>query len=72
MPEYLTGEMDAIESAMACRWWGLKYAIPCHHDDATLPEIVKFHKLLDKDYRKDPSAPKAVILEPGERFTVGN
>jgi len=72
VPEYLTGEMDDIESAMACRWWGLKYAIPCHHDDATLPEIVKFHKLLDKDYRKDPSAPKAVILEPGERFTVGN
>ena len=34
------GEMDAREAAMACQWLGLRYAIPCHHDDPALPEIV--------------------------------
>ncbi len=70
IPEYLTGEMDAIEGAMACRWWGLKYAIPCHHDNAQLPEIVKFNKILTEAYQEDPSAPKPIILEPGGTFTI--
>jgi L-ascorbate metabolism protein UlaG (beta-lactamase superfamily) len=70
VPEYLTGEMDAIEGAMACRWLGLKYAIPCHHDNAQLPEIVKFKELLEEEQKKDPTAPKPVILEPGETFSL--
>ena len=69
VPEYQTGEMDAIEAAMACQWWGLQYAIPCHHDDVTLPEIVKFNQILTAAHQKDPSAPQPIILEPGETFT---
>jgi len=72
VPEYLTGEMDAKEAAMACRWLGLRYAIPCHHDDPTLPEIVRFRGLLDAGRRADPSAPEAVVLRPGEVFSVGS
>jgi len=68
--EYLTGEMDAVEGAMACRWWGLKYAIPCHHDNAMLPEIVKFNQILTKARAGDLNAPEPVILEPGETITL--
>lgn len=70
VPEYLTGEMDAVEGAMACDWWGLQYAIPCHHDNAQLPEIVKFNQLLTDAQAADPAATEPVILEPGETFTL--
>ena len=70
VPEYLTGEMDAKEAALACRWLKLSYAIPCHHDDPSLPEIVKFKSLLDEARQEDPSAPEPVILPPGETFTL--
>jgi len=69
VPEYLTGEMDAKEASMACQWLGLQYAIPCHHDDAELPEIVKFQQLLTEAGKKDPKAPQPVILNPGDTFT---
>ncbi|MFH1927371.1 MAG: MBL fold metallo-hydrolase [Chloroflexota bacterium] len=68
--EYLTGEMDAREAAMACQWLGLKYAIPCHHDDATLPEIVRFNELLTQARQTDPTAPEPIILIPGESFAI--
>lgn len=71
VPEYLTGEMDAREGAMACEWWGLKYAIPCHHDNAKLPEIVRFNELLLEAKKRNPSATEPVILEPGKTFTCG-
>ena len=70
MAEYLTGEMDAREAAMACQWLGLKYAIPCHHDDAKLPEIVHFNELLTQARQADPTAPEPIILCPGESFSV--
>lgn len=70
VPEYLTGEMDAVEGAMACAWWGLKYAIPCHHDNPKLPEIVKFNELLLEARQKNPEATEPVILKPGETFTL--
>ena len=60
----------AIAMAEILKHLGLKFAIPCHHDDATLPEIVKFERLLIEAYRKDRSAPKPVILEPGETFAL--
>jgi len=62
--------MDAVEGAMACEWWGLKYAIPCHHDNAKLPEIVKFNQILTDARKIDPNAPEPVILEPGETITL--
>lgn len=70
VPEYLTGEMDATEAFMACQWLRLNYAIPCHHDNAKLPEIVKFEKLLTDEIQKPPNAPQPVILEPGETFSI--
>jgi L-ascorbate metabolism protein UlaG (beta-lactamase superfamily) len=70
VPEYLTGEMDAKEAAMACQWLGLEYAIPCHHDDAGLPEIVKFQQLLTETGQAETKGTQPVILNPGEAFTV--
>jgi L-ascorbate metabolism protein UlaG (beta-lactamase superfamily) len=60
-PVYLIGEMDAREAAMACQWLGLRHAIPCHHDDPTLPEIVRFKELLTLARAGDASAPELVI-----------
>lgn len=68
--EYLTGEMDAREAAMACRWLRLRYAIPCHHDDPTLPEIVRFEEALNLARQDDPTAPEPIILVPGETFSL--
>jgi L-ascorbate metabolism protein UlaG (beta-lactamase superfamily) len=70
VPEYLTGEMDAKEAALACQWLRLQCAIPCHHDDPTLPEIVAFKELLTQAREADPTAPEPVILSPGETFTL--
>jgi L-ascorbate metabolism protein UlaG (beta-lactamase superfamily) len=70
IPEYLTGEMNAIEAALACSWLGLDYAIPCHHDDPKLPEIVRFAELLNEVRQADPTAPKPVILRPGQTFSL--
>jgi L-ascorbate metabolism protein UlaG (beta-lactamase superfamily) len=70
VPEYLTGEMGAEEAAMACQWLGLTYAIPCHHDDPTLPEIVHFKELLAEVRQADPTAPEPVVLKPGETFSL--
>ena len=68
VPNYLTGEMDAREAAMACSWLGVRYAIPCHHDDVTLPEIVRFGELLSAARSNDPGAPEPVLLSPGDTF----
>ena len=70
VPEYLTGEMDAREAAMACQWLELDYAIPCHHDDPTLSEIVSFAQLLTEARQADPAAPEPIVLSPGETFTL--
>ena len=68
--QYLTGEMDAQEAALAAEWWGVDYVIPCHHDDPSLLEIVKFKEILKAKQAKDPSAPRPVILKPGETFQM--
>ncbi|MCL1594655.1 MAG: MBL fold metallo-hydrolase [Actinomycetia bacterium] len=61
VPDYLSGEMDAREAARAVEWLGIETAIPCHHDDVKLPEIVEFAArvvaLDDVD---------GAILEPGQ------
>ncbi len=67
---YLTGEMDALEAARACEWLGLKYAIPCHHDDPTLPEIVRFAELLNQKREADSDAPEPLILAPGQSIVL--
>jgi hypothetical protein len=68
--EYLTGEMDAKEGALAAEWWGVQYAIPCHHDNIKLPEIVKFRQLLEKRRLSKATVAQPIILAPGERFEV--
>lgn len=70
IPEYLTGEMDAREAAIACDWLGLRYAIPCHHDNVELPQIVEFGELLQNKLSEDPGATKPIILAPSETFTL--
>jgi len=64
-PEYLSGEMDAIEAAMAVEWLGLETAIPCHHDDIELPEIVEFASRVTAAGHSNVE-----LLSPGEYFRV--
>ncbi|GMQ94644.1 MAG: metal-dependent hydrolase [Acidimicrobiia bacterium] len=64
-PVYLTGEMDAREAAMAVEWLGLQTAIPCHHDDIELPEIVEFAARVTAAGHSDVE-----LLSPGEYFRV--
>jgi L-ascorbate metabolism protein UlaG (beta-lactamase superfamily) len=66
--EYLTGEMDAQEVALACDWLRLEYAIPCHHDSIELPQIVEFDRLLKQKVAKNPGSTKPVLLNPGESY----
>ena len=68
--EYLTGEMDALEASMACPWLGLKYAIPCHHDNPELPQIKRFKKLLQEAKQHNPEATEPIILAPGAEFVL--
>jgi len=65
VPEYLSGEMDAREAAMAVDWLGLDVAIPCHHDSIELPEIVEFA-------RRVTAADGATVelLSPGDYYRV--
>jgi L-ascorbate metabolism protein UlaG (beta-lactamase superfamily) len=70
VPVYLTGEMDAREAAMAVEWLGPSYAIPCHHDDPSLREIVQFRDLLSQACLIDGDAPRPVLLSPGERMVL--
>jgi L-ascorbate metabolism protein UlaG (beta-lactamase superfamily) len=72
VPQYLSGEMDAREAAMAASFLGLEIAIPCHHDDCTLPEIVAFEKLLNAARESDPMAPRPHLLDPGESLDLGS
>jgi L-ascorbate metabolism protein UlaG (beta-lactamase superfamily) len=70
-PKYLTGEMDVKEAVMASRWLGLRYAIPCHYDDPTMPpELVRFQELLADVRRTDSTAPEPVILNPGQTLSL--
>jgi L-ascorbate metabolism protein UlaG (beta-lactamase superfamily) len=70
VPEYLTGEMDAEEASLACQWLGLRYAIPCHYDNPSQPQIQRFNELLGAVHEKDASAPRPVIVPPGATFVL--
>lgn len=70
VPEYLTGEMDAKEAVMACEWLGLRYAIPCHFDDPTQPQIVKFDKMLRERCEQNPNSPQPFVLPPGTQLSL--
>ena len=70
VPHYLTGEMDAREAAMACRWLGVRHAIPCHHDDPSLPEVKQFARFLAAARENDPEASEPVVLAPGDSFVL--
>lgn len=68
--KYLTGEMDAREASLAAEWWGVRYAIPCHHDDPEIKEVKEFKQILEEKRIKNPDSPEPVILKPGESFIV--
>lgn len=65
VPEYLSGEMDGREAAMAVDWLGLESVIPCHHDDITLPEVVDFAARVNAVGKT-----KVELLNPGELLHV--
>jgi len=65
VPEYLSGEMDGREAAMAVDWLGLDSVIPCHHDDITLPEVVDFTARVEAAGKT-----KVELLNPGEHLHI--
>ncbi len=65
VPEYLSGEMDGREAAMAVDWLGLQTVIPCHHDDVTLPEVVDFAARVRSAGRTE-----VALLDPGDSLRV--
>lgn len=65
VPEYLSGEMDGREAAMAVEWLGLETVIPCHHDDVTLPDVVDFAARVSAVGRTE-----VALLNPGDSFSV--
>lgn len=67
VPEYLSGEMDGKEAAMAVDWLKLDTVIPCHHDDITLPEVVDFTNRV-----QNAGKTKVELLNPGEHLHVAN
>ncbi len=46
-------------------WLGLETAIPCHHDDIELPEIVDFAARV-----RNAGKSKVELLSPGEYFHI--
>lgn len=65
VPEYLTGEMDSREAAIACQWLGVEVAIPCHHDSIELDEVQEFAALLKEVSGKGP---RPELLDPGDAY----
>jgi L-ascorbate metabolism protein UlaG (beta-lactamase superfamily) len=67
---FLSGEMDAVEATMAADWLHATYALPHHYDDPTLPEVVKFSKLVRRMARRRKRRVVPIILKPGETLTL--
>ncbi len=68
LPEFLTGEMDPYEAALACQWLNLEYAVACHYTDINNKDITEFVDHLNKMKNKEGN-PKPVVLDLGQTFT---
>lgn len=68
LPEYLTGEMNAYEAALAAEWLGLEYAVACHYTRTDCNDLRTFKNELELRGKNVQNAPKPVVMEPGESF----
>jgi L-ascorbate metabolism protein UlaG (beta-lactamase superfamily) len=66
----LTAEMSPVEGALAARWLGLQHALPCHYIQPRCGEVEEFVAQLAAARSRGEAAPEAVVLAPGEVFSV--
>lgn len=67
--QIVTGEMTPYESALACQWLGLEYAVACHYTDPECDDVRQFVRLAkDMDVAGRPPF-KPIVLKPGEAWT---
>ncbi|HZQ06483.1 MAG TPA: MBL fold metallo-hydrolase [Anaerolineae bacterium] len=66
----LTGEMSAREGALAAEWLGLQIALPCHYINPNNDDVREFVQRLDESRARNGHGPRAVVLKPGETFTI--
>lgn len=69
LPEFLTGEMNPAEAALASQWLGLDYAIACHYTVRDCPDVDRFVALLERTGKDGGHAVRPVAMRPGEEFT---
>jgi L-ascorbate metabolism protein UlaG (beta-lactamase superfamily) len=68
--QMLTAEMSSAEGALAARWLGLETVLPCHYVNPDCEDVREFVRYIEKAQEEDEGVPKAVVLKPGEAFTI--
>ena len=68
--QLVTGEMSPREGALAAQWLGLETVLPCHYIDPDCAEVREFVQHLDQARGQGEPVPQAVVLKPGDIFTV--
>jgi len=69
--EYLTGEMNPREGALAAQWLGLKTVLPCHYNDPGCTEVQEFNQHLEEARTRGDQVPESVVLGPGDTLHLG-
>lgn len=64
----VTGEMTPYESALACQWLGVQYAVPCHFSDPDDPDIRAFGEIVAGMTVGGRPPFETVVLKPGETW----
>ena len=66
----LTAEMSPAEGALAAQWLGLETVFPCHYVNPDCADVREFVRHIKEAQEEDEDMPKAVVLKPGEVFTI--
>ncbi len=67
----VTAEMSPLEGALAAEWLGLRIAFPCHYYEPRCNDVYEFMERIEKlQHNKPQIAPKAVVLSPGDWYTL--
>lgn len=66
----VTGEMTPYESALACQWLGVEWAVPCHFSDPNDPDIVAFVDLAKGMTTGGRPTFQTKVLRPGDWWEI--
>ena len=72
--QLVSAEMNPYEGALAAQWLGLQVALPCHYINADCEDVRQFvghlSALAAKYKQESATFPQAVVLKPGDVYTV--